>query len=59
MLCNYGYSPDIYKATGIFPGDLECYLVSTFRKDILYEKFSPGQMHGSSEHDEKGIVEET
>ena len=28
VFCNYGYSPSVYQATGIFPGDLECSSVS-------------------------------
>ena len=35
VFCDYGYASDIYKATGIFPQDLECSLVSVKSSFII------------------------
>ena len=39
-LIPWGYSPDIYQATGIFPGDLECSMVSVKSSILLLLKIN-------------------
>ena len=60
VFCNYGYSPEIYKATGIIPGDLECYLVNDHpeffvREDALQGKCLEVQSKTKNETLEKPI----
>jgi len=43
VFCNYGYGPDTYNATGIFPQDLECSLgscleVTSMTKNVTLKK---------------------
>ena len=43
MFCDYGYSPEIFKATGIFPGDLECYSVNDHPEFFIREDALQGK----------------
>ena len=55
VFCNYGYGPDAYNATGIFPQDLECSLVSVKSSFIIIKLIINvlGILLRSYKHDQK------
>ena len=60
VFCNYGYGPDAYNATGIFPQDLECSLVSVKSSFIIIKLIINllGILLRSYKHDQKCNAEE-